>query len=735
MKNKIFSIMLCVLLFVSMFDCLALNVYAEDDNIVMTEFENKFNYYHPNGYDNVALLTINTSKTLFFTKNKHSLVIDGYDVYAVEEDGTTKAECYYLELKNISYWEVMNALTSEETVKKAKLKSVDTKLSYMGTKTWRFGNGTSTTIEGFAKKYYTLSRRDFEEEYTYYNEPSLFLLNSEYLLLKRPKDEKYMLIFRLKNGTHTSVDYSKFNIGKSGYQNAMIADLQTYYVYFDTIDEAYDYLFQDTSVSMKNRLYFLDETRPANSTRYAGTSPYYTIGDITSEAIIVNNTLQVYNSTSQTVIAEKNPASYSEWFKNKYGEDVKEEFKMDGEYYAIFRVPALKKDGVLNLQTVRDESLPQDAAGDTYILVATHGDSGSIFGTIASSLLNFLLSMNEPIVIDSVTNGMTMPIFQATQESPVTQYYFASAKEAAKFALYGSKAAMPGKIVKKDYVVNIQEVVYNNYSLGNKKWGINPIPSHLYEKNVEIHLKQHNAEYQVKVIFEKYEPGYVMLQKGYSDPYKQILTIANDTKHTWFHRYTGEEWEPVADITEFIQETGINFTKFPLYVEGMPNSTGTWDVIYSTTTIEGIDKNGNSVSVNKEDAPVQSFKNEDGKTATLNKDAGMIYVEGEEDDPYIWDEEKQAYVDKDGNIFDFEGWESDYDKWQEERDMYTESTLKSISKIISRLTEEIETMTKEIGEITSFLNGVLKKIPPIFRTLLTIGIIALAIKRVVKRES
>ena len=177
MKNKILSIFLCLVVMFSVFGSFTITANAETNTTEKTEYI--YTYYHPTGYNNVHLVTVNNSeKYLIFTADNVTLsIVSSYYITATNDLTGTETDFYYLNLgTSANFWDVCEILTDQEKIAQAINVGVGGRLGrLMGTKRWEIGGTGNVTVWNFASKYYVIGKQDVSDNaYDYFNHPFTF---------------------------------------------------------------------------------------------------------------------------------------------------------------------------------------------------------------------------------------------------------------------------------------------------------------------------------------------------------------------------------------------------------------------------------------------------------------------------------------------------------------------------------------------------------------------------------
>lgn len=728
MKKRILSMFLVLILLISIFSCFTITVSADDGGGGGTSFGTT-EYYTPDGYTNVTVIYGYDNHLIIFSKPDDIVYGDGNGGFYTQTSDGESSDLYYMTSTKKTDWNVCNDLYTESKVESAKLTTKVSGYYYYvlvgeiqgSIKTNYGGSKTGSTIYTYLDTNYHLTKTNKDGNYNtykHYNVPEIMQNSGEYVIFKRSSDTKYTVLFYDTSsiGSYEYEDYLK--IGISG-ENTLRVNSETQYIQLDTVQQCLDYIFDDEKTSQRAQKYNISLLSNTNG---LSTSSDRIINGFDGSEEIINTTLDIQNSDG-SIRHFSNPASHSDWYYAKYGEEYEDTgYKMVGDYYFIYKAPAYKKgSNVINPEL--DPKIPQDKDGWTYILMSSKTDNGGIINVVGSTLLQMLLTWEYPIELDGLLPKYAL--FN-TDDDSTTAYYFSSLDKAISFTLYGSKVSEPEKTEKATWAYNIAEIFYNNYWLGNDKWGVNPIPEHLYKhdnKQVEIELKQYNTEYRLKIVIENFQPYGVLISST------KKLQISTSQTVKFYEKYDGYEWEPLD-----LENANFNPYKLQLYFKDMSDPIGSWLITKSSITIDGIQNSDGSITIDQENAPVVRYEKTDGSgdELILDKNSGMGFVNGEH--KYNYDEEIGQWVDKDtGEILNPDEWQSDYEDWLEKRDVDIQSSLKKFNTALKNLLDLFKRGKNETSELNKLLKNTFGKLPIVFSMILGMAILGIIIIRFIKR--
>lgn len=715
--KKIIAIISIICIVFSLF---CLPVSAENNNTINALSLDDYEYFYPENYPNITLMTVNnTEKWLIFTEDNVELYIyNGYYVMARNKTTSEAEDFYYLNCySNMSYWDICERLTKESEITQAVNAGVGGQLGrFMGTKRFPFGHNSGITVTEFAQTYYAIKKHSIKETYNYYNHPSALYENTDYILFKRPNDTNYILMYRQKNGNNTYVDYEAYNIKTyNNKQNTLFYDSNTYWLEFATKEEAYNYMFDDTSVSRHTKLNYTTNEHPQNTIALSGQAAYY-IADFTSDTEIVNNTLSVVNTTTGETLANPNPKSYDEWYNEKNG------ISANGEYYFIAEIYNCG-----DLKHANGQTLPNRDSKICYALVTTDNIDNIKRLNGAEKAWEVIKDYFEFWDGFELMSGLE---FVQNKNSNFNVYYFGDVESAINFYLKKDDAWPPFATMEIDYVCNITNFMHSNYEICGY---YNPIPEHNFvsEDNYII-FRQHGTQYYLKMYYE-YLPFVNLIFKNSQDNYS--LTIPSNVDVKIYEGYFNDDGSIATDgdsWTAIEKENKTYYDKrhWEIY-SGKEVDYITYEIIYSTQDTHLSEYKDGQITINNDKMPVHILTDKDGKEYTHNTLTNTITKDGDLD-VYKDPDGDGIYENSKGETIDINDLTDKTQEWLDSRQL--DISLDTVIGAMKKFLDDVTRLTLEVQEFSKFLKYSIGRLPNEIITLISLGLIAMIIAFFIKTK-
>lgn len=549
--------------------------------------------------------------------------------------------------------------------------------------------------------------------------------------------------------------------------------------------------FADLENNTNNLLFNADETKRNNTfTKYTAekNENYNYIG----VSYFIGNQYKIIDSEEETF-----EILYAEWYYKEFGKypptitDMEENEYMKGNYYVILQQTmeqvgggggtsidtgesvGLSTEGFV--ETCEDITINSKDGTNIYVVISSEKPTGdfmeafnyNFFESLIEGIKGFFLSFvgeNKNAFVGKAYNLMYAEgelgeerngyvfanhyksIFYNDEEY-LNRYYFSSIEEASKFVLYGTAGAKYEykETGKTHYGYGYNQIMYNNYDIDG--YDTVPIPEGQYplrRGNIILEWHEENvAEREYLWITFDYFPYATILSTD------KVLTMTKYINPTYYIAYKTEENESTWNTENFLNYTKTDkydskkIQHFQIYFKGIKEEliTNSWNLKWNDINLKGFkkttDENGNTI-IGSGSLYEDDWETEVGKDTTTGKEwihnhLTDEYIEkGNIDHPYTDKDNDGIYENDLGQTFNPENFQGSMDDWYESLKEYT-SNLENAAELIKDFTQIIDNANEEISQLTALLNAFYKNIPTIFRTLITLAILAIIITRILKR--